>query len=173
MPSVRLAATSTSTTSQKRTPASRFSRRRSTRALRRARWSRYALSTACASSGGTLSGSSGAISASAVVAAWSTMTTVYGARCRGRQWRLAAGKTILPPMSSPEQRFSGRSALERGGFLLGLGENLTLVSGLVLAVSAFTSWYTVPNGGITVSVTGWHTGTIGKLVFFIGLAVLL
>ena len=76
-------------------------------------------------------------------------------------------------MSSPEQRFSGRSALERGSFLLGLGENLTLVSGLVLAVSAFTGWYTGPSSGITVSVTGWHTGTLGKLVFFIGLAVLL
>ena len=85
----------------------------------------------------------------------------------------AARTTILPPMSSPEQRFSGRSALERGSFLLGLGENLTLVSGLVLAVSAFTGWYTGPSGGITVSVTGWHTGTLGKLVFFIGLAVLL
>jgi hypothetical protein len=76
-------------------------------------------------------------------------------------------------MSSPEQRFPGRSALERGGVLLGLGENLTLISGLVLAVSAFTGWYTGPSRGITVSVTGWHSGTLGKLVFFIGLAVLL
>ncbi len=76
-------------------------------------------------------------------------------------------------MSSPEQRFSRRDALERGALLLGLGENLTLMSGLVLTVSAFTGWYTGPSGGVTVSVTGWHTGTLGKLVFFIGLAVLL
>jgi len=33
------------------------------------------------------------------------------------------------------------------------------------------SWYTVPGEGITVSVTAWHTGTLGKLIFFIGLAV--
>jgi hypothetical protein len=76
-------------------------------------------------------------------------------------------------MSSPEQRFSSRSALERGTVVLGLGENLTLMSGLVLAVSAFTGWYTGPSAGVTVSVTGWHTGTLGKLVFFIGLAVVL
>ena len=85
----------------------------------------------------------------------------------------AAETTILRPMSSPEQRFSGRSALERGALLLGLGENLTLVAGLVLTVSAFTGWYTGPSSGVTVSVTGWHSGTLGKLVFFIGLAVLL
>lgn len=76
-------------------------------------------------------------------------------------------------MSSPEQRLSGRGALERGSLLLGLGEHLTLVSGLVLTVSAFTGWYTGPSAGITVSVTGWHAGTLGKLVFFVGLAVLL
>jgi len=77
-------------------------------------------------------------------------------------------------MAAPEQRVSGRNAaLERGSLLVGLGENLTFVSGLVLAVSAFTGWYTGPTSGVTVSVTGWHTGTLGKLVFFIGLAVLL
>jgi hypothetical protein len=46
------------------------------------------------------------------------------------------------------------------------------VSGLVLTISAFTDWYvgTLPNG-LTFAVTGWHTGTLGKLVFFIGLAI--
>ena len=34
------------------------------------------------------------------------------------------------------------------------------------------SWYTVSTEDITVSVTGWHTGVLGKLVFFVGLAVL-
>jgi len=77
-------------------------------------------------------------------------------------------------MASPEQRVSGRSAAyERGSLLVGLGENLTFISGLVLVVSAFTGWYTGPSSGVTVSVTGWHTGTLGKLVFFVGLAVLL
>jgi hypothetical protein len=44
----------------------------------------------------------------------------------------------------------------------------------VLALSAFTDWYTatLPNG-ITLAVTGWHTGTLGKLVFFVGLATLI
>jgi hypothetical protein len=77
-------------------------------------------------------------------------------------------------MASPEQRVPGRNVpLERGSLLIGLGENLTFVAGLVLVVSAFTGWYTGPSAGVTVSVTGWHTGTLGKLVFFVGLAVLL
>jgi hypothetical protein len=48
------------------------------------------------------------------------------------------------------------------------------VAGLVLALSPFMGWYTAtqPNG-LTFSVTGWHTGTLGKLVFFIGLATLI
>lgn len=75
-------------------------------------------------------------------------------------------------MSSPEDRYPGRSALLRGGALLGLSDNLALIAGLVLAVSAFTGWYTGPSNGVTVSITGWHTGALGKLVFFIGLAVL-
>jgi hypothetical protein len=51
---------------------------------------------------------------------------------------------------------------------------LAWISGLVLAISAFTDWYvgTLPNG-LTLSVTGWHAGTLGKLVFFIGLATLI
>ena len=54
------------------------------------------------------------------------------------------------------------------------GTRLAWISGLVLAISAFTDWYvgTLPNG-LTFSVTGWHTGTLGKLVFFIGLATLI
>ena len=54
----------------------------------------------------------------------------------------------------------------------GLGARLTWLSGLLLTVSAFTDWYAGSGGdGITYSVIGWHTGTLGKLVFFIGLAV--
>ena len=54
------------------------------------------------------------------------------------------------------------------------GVRVAWVSGLVLTVSAFTDWYagTLPNG-LTLSVTGWHTGTLGKLVFFVGLATLI
>ena len=54
------------------------------------------------------------------------------------------------------------------------GTRLAWISGLVLAIAAFTDWYvgTLPNG-LTLSVTGWHTGALGKLVFFIGLATLI
>jgi hypothetical protein len=52
------------------------------------------------------------------------------------------------------------------------GGTLTWLSGLLLAVSAFTDWYVGGGQGVTTAIIGWHTGTLGKLVFFIGLAVL-
>jgi hypothetical protein len=54
----------------------------------------------------------------------------------------------------------------------GWGGRLTWLSGLLLAVSAFTDWYAGGGQGVTTGVIGWHTGALGKLVFFIGLAVL-
>jgi hypothetical protein len=39
-------------------------------------------------------------------------------------------------------------------------------------LSSFTGWYSASMDGITYSIMGWHTGTLGKLVFFAGLAVL-
>jgi hypothetical protein len=57
------------------------------------------------------------------------------------------------------------------GQFWGWGGRLEWVSGLVLAVSAFTDWYAGSGEGPTVGVIGWHTGALGKLVFFIGLAV--
>jgi hypothetical protein len=54
----------------------------------------------------------------------------------------------------------------------GWGNQLTWVSGLVLALSSFMGWYVGSGEGPTTSVIGWHTGALGKLVFFIGLAVL-
>ena len=60
-----------------------------------------------------------------------------------------------------------------GPGVFALGERLTWVSGLVLAVSSFTDWYAGPNAvGPMIAVIGWHTGVLGKLVFFVGLAVL-
>lgn len=53
-----------------------------------------------------------------------------------------------------------------------VGEQIAWVAGLVLAVSSFTAWYS-GRGDFTLSVTGWNTGVTGKLVFFIGLAVVL
>jgi hypothetical protein len=54
-----------------------------------------------------------------------------------------------------------------------LGGRLTFLFGLLLAVSALTGWYTGEGEGTTVSVIGWHTGTIGKIVLFLGLAAVL
>lgn len=54
----------------------------------------------------------------------------------------------------------------------GLGERLAWVAGLVLALSVFMGWYTGSGDGLQLSVIGWHTGVLGVLVFFVGLAVL-
>jgi hypothetical protein len=59
------------------------------------------------------------------------------------------------------------------GGVWALGGRLTWVAALVLAVSAFTDWYAESGlAGPTIAVIGWHTGTLGKLVFFIGLVLL-
>jgi hypothetical protein len=57
--------------------------------------------------------------------------------------------------------------------LWALGERLTGLSGLVLMLSALMGWYTGSGDGLTISVIGWHTGVLGKLVFVIGAVVLL
>jgi hypothetical protein len=53
------------------------------------------------------------------------------------------------------------------------GERVTWVAGLVLALSSFMDWYAGTGVGVKLAVIGWHTGVLGKLVFFIGLLVLL
>jgi hypothetical protein len=52
------------------------------------------------------------------------------------------------------------------------GERITWIAGLVLALSSFMDWYAGSGVGVKLSVIGWHSGVLGKLVFFIGLAVL-
>jgi hypothetical protein len=88
---------------------------------------------------------------------------------------------ILPPVQTPEpyepgvvaERPSDASApIPRPSPpLTGVGAHLAWVAALVLAVSAFTGWYTGSGEGPTVAVIGWHTGALGKLVFVIGVAV--
>jgi hypothetical protein len=63
--------------------------------------------------------------------------------------------------------------LPGAGELSGLGGRLTFLFGLLLALSALTGWYSGEGNGTTVSVLGWHTGTIGKIVLFLGLAAVL
>jgi hypothetical protein len=71
-----------------------------------------------------------------------------------------------PPASDPEPY---EPAYPRPAVLLpGLGERLTWLSGLVLALSAFTGWYTGSGDGLHIAVMGWDTGVLGKLVFAIG-----
>jgi hypothetical protein len=65
----------------------------------------------------------------------------------------------------------GVAARTGGGYWL-LGERLARWAGLVLTLSAFMSWYSGSDDGPTIAVIGWHVGVLGKLVFFIGLAVL-
>jgi hypothetical protein len=75
------------------------------------------------------------------------------------------------PRGQPRLRRARPAPRSAGG---DWAERIAWVSGLVLAVSAFTDWYsgTLANG-LSLAVTGWHTGPLGKLVFFIGLATLL
>ena len=58
------------------------------------------------------------------------------------------------------------------GGIWAAGERITLISGLVLALSAFMDWYAGSGVGVRLAVIGWHTGVLGKLVFFVGLAVI-
>jgi hypothetical protein len=53
------------------------------------------------------------------------------------------------------------------------GELLAWLTGIVLFLSSFMGWYTIA-GDVrgTLSVTGWNTGAVGKLVFLVALAVL-
>jgi hypothetical protein len=52
------------------------------------------------------------------------------------------------------------------------GERITWIAGLVLALSSFMDWYAGSGVGVKLAVIGWHSGILGKLVFFLGLAVL-
>ncbi len=72
-------------------------------------------------------------------------------------------------MALPDRDSYGGSILERG--LLGIGDRLGFLAGIVLAVSAFTGWYSGDGEGVRVSVIGWDTGIAGKVVFFLGVAI--
>jgi hypothetical protein len=77
---------------------------------------------------------------------------------------------VEPPYVADDERLA--PAPLRGSALWGIGERATWVAGLALALSAFTGWYASTGEGANLSVMGWHTGVLGKLVFFVGLAAL-
>jgi hypothetical protein len=55
--------------------------------------------------------------------------------------------------------------------LWGAGDKVTWVAGLILALSSFMDWYAGSGVGVKLAVIGWHTGILGKLVFFVGFAI--
>ena len=77
-----------------------------------------------------------------------------------------------PPRHADRPVGSPPPAPGRPDGLWALGERMTWVSGLVLALSTFMGWYTGSGDGLQLSVIGWNTGAIGVLVFLLGLAVL-
>jgi hypothetical protein len=80
-------------------------------------------------------------------------------------------ETEAPRQPRPPQRAPGPQ-LRPSGAIWGQGERIAWVAGLILMLSSFMSWYAGKSiEGPTLAVIGWHTGTIGKLVFFVGLAV--
>ena len=58
------------------------------------------------------------------------------------------------------------------GGIWGAGDRLVWLGALILSLSTFMDWYAGSGVGVKLAVIGWHTGILGKLVFFIGLAVL-
>jgi hypothetical protein len=72
----------------------------------------------------------------------------------------------LPP-AEPE----GDLLVSLQGGIWAMGERVTALAGLVLMLSSFMGWYAGSDEGPTIAVIGWHTGVIGKLVFLLGLAV--
>ena len=75
----------------------------------------------------------------------------------------------VPAAEAPAATGYPRTA---SGGLWAMGERITWVAGLVLALSSFMDWYAGSGVGVKLAVIGWHVGVLGKLVFFIGLAVL-
>lgn len=80
---------------------------------------------------------------------------------------------FIPPEPGPPEPGAYDAPYPRPGALLpGLGERLTWLSGLVLMLSALMGWYTGSGEGLHIAVIGWNTGVLGKLVFFIGFALI-
>ena len=75
-----------------------------------------------------------------------------------------------PPVAGESER---DVILPLAGGIWAAGERVTALAGFVLMLSTFMGWYSGSGSdpGPTIGVIGWHTGAIGKLVFLLGLAV--
>ena len=76
-----------------------------------------------------------------------------------------------PPDRAAHREHERDPLLMLPGGVWAMGERLTALSGFVLMLSSFMGWYAGSDQGPTIAVIGWHTGVIGKLVFLLGLAV--
>ena len=52
------------------------------------------------------------------------------------------------------------------------GEGLAWMGAVILTLSPFFGWYSGSIGGLQLSVLGWDTGIVGKLVLLVGLATI-
>ena len=77
---------------------------------------------------------------------------------------------FLDPDPSPVSPGSGRIRTRADG-IWGAGDRVAWLAGLILALSSFMDWYAGSGIGVKLAVIGWHTGLLGKAIFFIGLAV--
>jgi hypothetical protein len=83
---------------------------------------------------------------------------------------------ILPTVETPDRHDPAPphgarpSAYARSGWWAA-SDRILWVSAIVLAISAFTDWYAGSGEGVKLAVIGWHTGALGKLVFFAGFAL--
>jgi hypothetical protein len=78
------------------------------------------------------------------------------------------------PAQPPTTTRPPLTQLRPTGGIWSAGQRVAWVAGLVLLLSSFMSWYSGSSvEGPTLSVIGWHTGTIGKVVLFLGLAAVL
>jgi hypothetical protein len=75
-----------------------------------------------------------------------------------------------PPEPSPRPQDRDTFVPLPGG-IWAAGERIAALAGFVLMLSTFMGWYAGSEEGPTIAVIGWHTGAIGKLVFLLGLAV--
>jgi hypothetical protein len=77
------------------------------------------------------------------------------------------------PRPEPVEARPPAPQLHAGG-IWSMGRRVAWIAGLVLMLSSFMSWYAGASvEGPTLAVIGWHTGTIGKIVFFLGFLIVL